>query len=120
MNYPQRNPWIDPRVSRVTPSQATAYMESHGWKRANYPRTEIVMYAGPIADDGRPITQAVPLIESARDYVPCVITLIASIANLENRLAVDVLDEMLGVTASHGNNGTANGKPIDATSAAVS
>lgn len=114
MNRKLLNPWIDPRVHQVTPSAATAYMARHGWRPVPFPRPEVRLYEGPLADDGRPITQLVPLAEQADDYSRRVIDLVTNLAVIEQRLAAEVLDDMLGVTAP-----SANGAPAGKTPAPI-
>jgi hypothetical protein len=106
-----RNPWIDPRVHQVTPDAATAYMARHGWRPVPFPRPEVRLYEGPPADDGRPMTQLVPMAEQADDYGNRVIDLITNLAVIEQRHALKVLDEMLGVTTPSGNGAPANKAP---------
>jgi hypothetical protein len=101
-----RNPWIDPRVHQITPALAEAYMRRHGWRAVPFPRPQVRLYEGPPADDGRPMTQLVPVAEQADDYGNRVIDLITNLAVIEQRHAVQVLEEMLGVTTP-----SANGAP---------
>ena len=109
MIFPLSNPWIDPRHRLVTKDQVTQYMEDHGWHRREYPRPELQLFEGPLADDGDPIRQYVPQVEEADDFRTCMLDLISNLARIERRYAVEVLDEMLGVSAPSVN-GTANGK----------
>jgi hypothetical protein len=56
-------------------------------------------------------------LEHTDDYVDSIIRLITNLAIIEDRTAVEVLDEMLGVTTP-ANNGAANGQPAVEKSAA--
>ncbi len=94
------SPWIDPRVEKVRAANARAYMLRHGWNQRPFPRPELLLFAGPLADDGEPIELAVPATEGPSDYVQRIIELITSLAVLEDRPAVTVLDEMLQETSS--------------------
>jgi hypothetical protein len=89
------NPWVDPRVRLVRPDHAKAYLFQKGWKHRPYARPQVLLFEGALSDDGNPIVQIVPLIEEADDYVEAVIRLITNLALLEDRYAVDVLNEML-------------------------
>ena len=109
MTQPTLNPWIDRRVSQVRSSAATEYMRRHAWVPIPCPNENVQMYSGPLADSGRPLTQPVPLLEHAADYVRRLVELITNLAIIEDRLAIEVLDEMLGVSTPS-LNGTANGK----------
>jgi len=100
-----RDPWIDRRVLSVRVPAMREYMARHSWRLVPYSRSEVLMYEGSLSDSGRPIRQMVPLLEEADDYPQCVIDLITNLARLEDRTAVEVLEEMLGVTTA-----SANGK----------
>jgi hypothetical protein len=94
-----RNPRIDPRVSRVRPAGAEAYLLRRGWvlsdTTANFQEFE-----HPKGEDG-PLVR-VPLREQGRDYAQRITELITDVALVENRYAVEVLDEMLGGVAVNG------------------
>jgi len=107
-----RNPWIDRRVLRVRPIDAIAYMRFHGWEQVPTANEHFQMFAGPVASGGERITQPVPIIQDTGEYVQRIIELITNIAIIEDRPAIEVLDEMLGVSAPSANGtGMANGKP---------
>lgn len=89
--------WVDPRVKQVRAAQARAYMEQHGWKLKPSLRPESLMYEGPRADDGKPILQIVPVSEDFVDYGLSITYLITNLAVIEDRLAVDVLNDMLQI-----------------------
>lgn len=105
-----RDPWIDRRVLRVRSVDAIKYMRYHGWDQIPSANAHFQMFAGPVASGGERITQPVPLFEDAGEYVQRIIELITNVALIEDRPAIEVLDEMLGVSAPS-LNGTANGKP---------
>ena len=89
------NPWIDPRVQAVRAADAQAYLRRHGWKPKPFPRPQVLLFEGPPADDGEPIAQVVPASEGGIDYLQCIINLITNLALLEDRYAVEVLNDML-------------------------
>jgi hypothetical protein len=109
-----RNPWIDRRVAQVRSAAARDYLLRHGWEPLDTPDTAIKLYAGPVADSGRRITQPVPLVEDADGYANGVVQLITNLAILEDRTAVEVLEEMLGVTTPSGNGAPAAKAPDSA------
>jgi hypothetical protein len=84
----------------VRSAQAQAYLKQHGWKLHPSPRPQVQYWAGPLADDGEPILVEVPLLERARDYVDCVTDLITALAQVEDRYAVEVLNDILEETAA--------------------
>ena len=87
--------WVDPRVSLVKPAAVESYMLSHGWKGAAYPRAELMVFDGQLDDDKEPIILTVPSSERLRDYRAGVIQLITALSVLEDRYAVEVLNDML-------------------------
>jgi hypothetical protein len=101
--------WIDPRVAQVKVEGLRSYLTQHGWKRQPYPRPEVEVYAGPLSDDGEPIVLLAPATEALVDYRRCVEDLITTLAKLEERYAVDVLNDILqaGDTAPPAPNGAA-------------
>jgi hypothetical protein len=106
-----RDPWVDRRVTQVRATAAAEYLRRHGWDPVPSSNENVQMFAGPRADSGQRITQPVPLREDADDYVRGIIRLITNVAVLEDRLAVDVLNEMLGVTTPSANGAPTNKAP---------
>lgn len=88
-------PWIDPRVRQVKPEQAKAYLLGHGWRPQPYARPQLWRFRGPSDDDGKPIELYVPTVEHGRDYVDSIVFLITALATIEDRPAIQVLDDML-------------------------
>ncbi|HJZ54633.1 MAG TPA: hypothetical protein VKE74_06720 [Gemmataceae bacterium] len=105
-----RDPWIDRRVVEVRSAAALEYMRRHGWDPVPCPNAHFQMFARPVGKNGERLTQPVPLFEDADEYVQRIIDLITNVATIEDRTAVEVLEEMLGVTAPSGN-GTSIAKP---------
>jgi hypothetical protein len=94
--------WIDPRVVRVKVAGAKAYLLRHGWRQKPFPRPEVLVFEGPMADDGTPLTQRLPAAEHYTDYRMCMEDLIGTLGAIENRYAVEILDEMLALSATNG------------------
>jgi hypothetical protein len=105
------NPWIDRRVVHVRSTAAADYLRRHGWESVAGANANYQLFAGPVAASGQRVTQPVPLFEDTGEYVQRIIELITNVAILEDRPAVEVLEEMLGVTTPSGN-GVAHGKPV--------
>jgi hypothetical protein len=59
--------WIDPRIDRVTVSDAQTYLLKKGWKLQPFPGPELLVFQGPNDDDGEPILQVLPSSERLRD-----------------------------------------------------
>jgi hypothetical protein len=92
MNY---QVWIDPRVAQAKLEGVRSYLTQHGWTRQPYPRPEVQVFAGPLTDDGEPILLLVPATEALVDYRVAIEELISTLAVLEDRYAVDVLNDIL-------------------------
>jgi hypothetical protein len=88
-------PWIDPRIFAVRVAQVESYLLRHGWKRRPSPRPQLLFFEGPQADDGEPILQPVPSAERGSDYVQRIVEVITNLALIEDRYAVEVLNEIL-------------------------
>jgi hypothetical protein len=93
------SPWIDPRVQQVRVADMRSYLLDHGWKPKPSPRPQIDLFEGPLDDDGKPIVLLVPATKKGRDYFQRIIELISSLAVIEDRYAVDVLNDILGQSA---------------------
>ena len=109
--------WVDPRVESVRVADVESYLLSHGYKRAPYPRPELLVFGGMLDDDGEEIIQVLPSSERMRDYRLRVVELISSLSVFENRPAVAVLNDILAQGAarppSNGQNGV--GAPVRST-----
>ena len=105
------NPWIDRRVEKVRVPQVLAYLRGRGWEPKPFPRPQVLLFTGPPDDDGRPIVQMVPADEQGGDYLQCIIDLITNLAVIEDRPAVEVLDDILRQADRARPNGAVPGKP---------
>jgi hypothetical protein len=76
-----------------------SYLERRGWRLQSYPGPELLVFAGPVDDDGLPITQVLPSSEQMRDYPLRVEELIGALSVLEDRPASDVLTDVLNESA---------------------
>jgi hypothetical protein len=111
--------WVDPRVQQVKAAGVRSYLLERGWKLQTYPRPELLVFEGPLDDDGEEIIQVVPSSERMSDFRRRVEELIGALSVLEGRPAVAILEDMLRLSAqdaagpSDGQNGAqgAVGKP---------
>jgi hypothetical protein len=87
--------WVDPRVGQVKVASLHAYLGSRGWKRRPSPRPQLAVFEEPPQRSGKPVVQAVPASEEGSDYVDGVVRAITTLAVLEKRHPVDVLDDIL-------------------------
>ena len=96
-----RSAWIDPRIALVKVAGAKAYLLDHGWRPRPYPRPEVLVFEGPLADDGTPIVQILPALEEVADYRMRIEDLISALGIIENRWAVTILEEMLALPSTN-------------------
>jgi hypothetical protein len=99
--------WVDPRIEQVRVQGVQAYLRSKGWELQPYPGPELLVFAGPIDDDGEPVVQVLPSSERMRDYRLRLEELIAALSVMEGRPAADILTDILqgnpGEPAAGGN-----------------
>jgi hypothetical protein len=103
--------WVDPRIEQVTVAGIRAYLLQRGWTPEPFPGPELLVFAGPLDDDGEPMIQVVPSDETYVDYRLRVEELIGALSVLEDRYAVDVLNDILqaGAATPTPTNGAATG-----------
>ncbi len=94
--------WIDPRLYQLTVAQVTDYLKDHGWAPKPYPRPQLLVFEGPKADDGEPMIQILPASERASDYGMRLEEMLGSLAVIENRRPLAILEEMLGLAQKNG------------------
>lgn len=101
--------WIDPRVAQVTVDAVRSYLSQHGWTLQPFPGSELLVFGGPVDEEGEPIELVLPSSERMRDYRMRVEDLIGSLGALEDRYAGDVLNDILqaGAATLAPTNGTA-------------
>lgn len=87
--------WVDPRVQLVQVADLCAYLRSRGWTLKPFPRPQVLMFEEPLGHEGEPIVQAVPASEKFRGYRDEVVGVITNLAAIEDRYAVDVLNDIL-------------------------
>ena len=92
------NPWVDPRIASVRPAAVQSYLLRRGWKRQPFPGPELWVFEGPLDDDGEPIIQVIPSSESLRDFRLRTEELIGAMSILEDRPAVEILNDILKET----------------------
>jgi hypothetical protein len=99
--------WVDPRVDSVRVADMRSYLARRGWKEKPYPGGPelLVFQAARVDDDGKEIIQVLPSAEESRSYRQRLIELITSLAVIEDRLAVEVLNDILHPTPEQHRNG---------------
>jgi len=92
--------WVDPRIRSVRVADVKDYLLRHRWRLKLYPRPELLVFEGPLDDDGKPIVQVLPSSETYADYNQRLLELVTALAIIEDRHAVDVLNDILGQPAA--------------------
>src|SRR5262249_11997340 len=91
-----RNPWIDPRILQVRPSDAEAYLRQRGWKFLGPAEDNpaLLLFDGPGEGDTNPLV-LVPLRTDQGPGIQRMVDLVTEVALFEDRYAGDVLTEIL-------------------------
>jgi hypothetical protein len=100
-----RNPWIDPRVTRVRSAAAQAYLRTHAWQPLPVEQANLQPFTKGSDKDDAPVLH-VPVLEQARDYPQRIVEFITDLALAEGRYAVEVLNDIL-------QQGTADAVPVN-------
>ncbi len=102
-----RNPWIDPRIVHAKPEAAEAYLLAHGWQLVGPTANPmLLMFEAPLNGEETP-TVLVPVQIDEGPMLQRMIDLIADLASIEDRWAVDVLRDILAQPAeARGSNGS--------------
>jgi hypothetical protein len=95
-----QNVWVDPRIQQVRAEQVRAYLLARGWHPEPYPGPELLVFAGPVDDDGQPVIQILPSSEQMRDYSMRLEELVTALSIMEDRPAAEVLTDMLRLPAT--------------------
>ena len=99
-----RNPWIDPRVLDVRPSDAEAYLRSHGWKEAVSDNAHWKRFLSP--SNGNQEAVLVPVAVDDDSLLNLLVECIGKVAAWEGRYAGELLSELLAVPSGTHANGT--------------
>jgi hypothetical protein len=84
-------PTADALLDAVRVPDLQSYLLGKGWLHKPFPRPEVLLFEGPLADSGRPFVQLVPASEQLLDYRRAVEDISRSLSQLEGRPALDVL-----------------------------
>ncbi len=98
--------WIDPRVRTLPLANIIAYLQRRGWVEQTADRPGFRVFAEPFAsEDGETYCQFVPELEEGEDYGARLFELVTGLAEVENRQATAVIDDILHAP----NDGKTNG-----------
>jgi len=78
----------------VTADDIKQYLTKNGWKLAPFKRPELLVFEGPMTDEGEPILQILPSSEKASDFALRARELISALGVIENRPGEDVLRDI--------------------------
>ena len=87
-----RNPWIDPRVAQVRVADFQNYLEKRGWRPI--PESPRGFLSFEIPGDSESLIR-IPAPEDGPDYVRFVIEVISDMARIEDKYAVEILNDIL-------------------------
>lgn len=89
------NRWIDPRITQLRPEAVQAYLISHGWKLVGPAANPIMLiFDAPGQGDDLPAV-LLPLKMDEGPLLQRMIDLVAELSRVEDRWAVDVLNDIL-------------------------
>jgi hypothetical protein len=109
----QYHRWIDQRYRRLRLADLTAYLRERGWKQLPSDREHFLIFAEPSGEmvDDRPLCQLVPDSEEYDDYPARVFELLTGVAEVEDRPAAEVIDDILRLASQRDPNGVLAGTP---------
>ena len=108
--------WIDPRVWTLPLAAVVSYLRTKGWRELPTDREGFRIFEEPQAAEGEeePLCQFVPDSEEGDDYAERMFELLTGLAEVENRQAVAVIEDIL----AQSNRPKGNGAPDEHSSAA--
>jgi hypothetical protein len=102
--------WVDPRVKRVRVADVQAYLQRRGWTPRPAPRPQQLAFEQAVGNPDERAAIYLPSSEQFADYPQRVLEVITELAEIEDRYAVDVLDDILAGQARAEPNGAARGE----------
>jgi hypothetical protein len=90
----QNNPWIDPRIVQIKPSDAELYLRHHGWIPVDSSNPHMKAFASSANPEDASVV-CVPQLEQATDYAQRTVEFVGDLATIEDRYAGDVLSDIL-------------------------
>lgn len=88
-------PVESPLLLGIELPNVTAYLAGNGWtRRADFPRSDVVVFDGPGDDEGETIVAVIPVDDRTRDFRLRLAELVKTLSVLEGRSADDVALDM--------------------------
>ena len=109
MTFRFRNPWVDPRVLDVRPSEAESYLRTRGWQEVDSGNALWKRFVSP--QQGEREVVLVPAALGDEALVNLLVECVGKIAAVEGRYAGDVLDDLLSAP-SPDTNGVPGQTPV--------
>jgi hypothetical protein len=81
-------------MENLRSSDVVSYLHSAGWTRQYFPRADVIVFAGPKADDGEAIEVVIPASEDASDFRDRIREVLSTVSALENRKPADLACEI--------------------------
>ncbi len=108
--------WIDPRVGTLPLAAVVSYLRDRGWHELPTDRDGFRVFEEPQASEvkGGPFCQFVPDSEEGDDYGERMFELITGLAEVEQRQAVAVIEDILAQPGRPSGNGTTGEQPAAA------
>jgi hypothetical protein len=76
-----------------------AYLISKGWKPRPLKRREVILFEGPLADNGKPLELLVPASERLRDYPLRLEEILNALSVLEDRPVAEIIHNVVTPTS---------------------
>ena len=88
--------WIDPRHGSLRLEDVIVYLQGRGWRRLPPDRPGLLAFQEPAGAmvNGRPACQFVPDSEEYDNYAMLMFELITGLAEYEDRMASEVIDDI--------------------------
>jgi hypothetical protein len=108
--------WIDPRVRTLRLAEVISYLLRRGWIEVPPDRPRFRVFQEPPGSEegGEPFYQFVPDSEEYDDYAQSMFELLTGLAEVENRQASEVIDDILQQSANSPPNGVGQPRTSDA------
>ncbi len=97
--------WIDPRLYSIRVADIRDYLLRKGWKEVTPDRPGVLMFQEPAVSEDGPLYQWIPDSEQRREYSQAIYELLASLGDIEDRYAGDVLTDILEHSVASSKNG---------------
>ncbi len=99
--------WVDPRLKSVKVAEVQAYLLGRGWITRPAPRPSQLAFEEPAGSRDGPALLYTPSSEQFSDYPQRILEVVTELAEIEDRYAVDVLNDILRASHRDSPNGAA-------------